>query len=100
MIEVKGQWSGELFTAAAEQLDKRYTIHPDAAQQGIYLVLWFGKNEKIANKRDPLITNPEQLKERIIEKMPEDLHGRIDVYRFPTHLTAIPTTSDGDSCDT
>ncbi len=79
VIEVKGQWHVDLFTAAAEQLDKRYAIHPDAAQQGLYLVLWFGGNEKIAGKRNSPIVNPCQLSDCIIAKMPEDLRKRIDV---------------------
>jgi hypothetical protein len=29
----------------------RYSIHPDAEQQGIYLVIWFGSDELVANKK-------------------------------------------------
>jgi hypothetical protein len=32
VMEVKGQWHRELFTAAAAQLHERYSIHPDAVE--------------------------------------------------------------------
>jgi hypothetical protein len=48
VTEVKGQWHTELYTAAAAQLAERYTIYPGAADQGVYLVLWFGAGETVA----------------------------------------------------
>jgi hypothetical protein len=51
VTEVKGQWNPELFTAASAQLAERYTIYPGAADQGVYLVLWFGGGETVAAKR-------------------------------------------------
>ena len=33
-------------------------ICPRAAQQGIYLVLWFGNNETIAGKKNPRLRLP------------------------------------------
>ncbi len=80
VIEVKGQWNPQLFTAAEEQLHQKYSIHPDAEQQGIYLVLWFGGNEKIAGKGEPSINSPIELKKQIIERMPAELRGLIDVF--------------------
>ena len=56
VIEVKGQWNRELYTAASAQLDQRYAIHPDAARQGVYLVLWYGNGEKVAGLCNPTIT--------------------------------------------
>ena len=79
VIEVKGQWHRELFIAAAAQLYERYAIHPNAEQQGIYLVLWVGAGELIAGTKNHAITSPNQLRERIIESIPELLRGRIDV---------------------
>ncbi|WP_095204113.1 hypothetical protein [Mesorhizobium carmichaelinearum] len=78
-IEVKGQWHPELFTGAAEQLDTRYSSHPDAERQGIYLVLWFGAQEKVAGRVNTDYKTPEELRAVIIAQMPQDLHGRIDV---------------------
>ena len=80
VIEVKGQWNKELYTAAAVQLAGRYTIYPGAADQGVYLVLWFGDNVTIAGRKEPSITSAARLRQEIVEKMPTDLLGRIDVY--------------------
>lgn len=79
VVEAKGQWHPQLFTAAAEQLDARYSIHPDASGQGIYLVFWFGYGETIAGKVDNTITSAEQLREAILKQMPENLKKSIDV---------------------
>ncbi len=79
VIEVKGQWNKELFTAASAQLDERYAIHPDAARQGIYLVLWYGNDEKIAGLVDPTISTPAEFETKILSNMPEELQRRIDV---------------------
>lgn len=80
VCEVKGQWHAELYTAAAEQLDKRYASHPDAARQGIYLALWFGPDEKIANRKRHSIKSAQELRTAILEKMPLELHGFVDVF--------------------
>ena len=80
VVEVKGQWNPELFTAAEEQLHQKYSVHPDAEQQGIYLVLWFGGDEKVAGKNEPSINSPIELKKQIIAKMPVNLRGLIDVF--------------------
>ncbi len=80
VTEVKGQWHRELFTAAREQLDKRYAIHPDAAGQGVYLVLWFGGDETIAGIKSDTITSPAALREEIIARMPAELRSVIAVF--------------------
>ena len=80
VIEVKGQWRKELFTAASEQLMDRYSIHPDAAGQGIFLVFWFGdEGDSIAGKVDPAISTAEQLNRAILGQMSEELKAVIDV---------------------
>ncbi|MBU0537233.1 MAG: hypothetical protein KKF24_03080 [Gammaproteobacteria bacterium] len=78
--EVKGQWHEDLYTAASAQLYDRYSIHPDAEKQGIYLVLWFGKDEKVADRKNRDISTAEELKVSIEAKMPAELTGRIDVF--------------------
>jgi hypothetical protein len=80
VIEVKGQWNTELYTAASAQLSDRYTIYPGAADQGVYLVLWFGGDETVAGKKAPCITSAAELRREIIANMPESLLGRIEVY--------------------
>ena len=79
VVEVKGQWHAELFSAASAQLHERYSSHPDAAQQGVYLVLWFGPDVPIAGKRMTNITDRNALRRTIIERMPRELHHLIDV---------------------
>lgn len=79
VIEVKGQWNRQLFTAAEAQLYDKYSIHPDAAEQGIYLVLWFGNGETIAGRRDDTITTSEDLANRIKASVPEHIRTRLDV---------------------
>lgn len=80
MAEVKGQWNKELYTAASEQLYQRYSITPDAGLQGIYIALWFGKQEKVANHLRHNIESAQQLKQAITDKMPVDLLKQIDVF--------------------
>ena len=70
----------ELFTAAKAQLHEKYAIHPDAAEQGIYLVYWFGGAETIGGRRDGTITNAQDLAVRVAESIPEDLRKRLDVF--------------------
>ena len=80
VTEVKGQWHDELYSAASAQLHERYSIHPDAEQQGVYLVIWFGSEEKIAGRKKHGITGAQELKVSIEEKVPPELRGLIDVF--------------------
>lgn len=80
VIEAKGQWHKELYTAADTQLYERYAIHPDAEHQGIYLVIWFGKDEKVANRTQHGIENAKQLKKAIEDKLSPEHKNRIDVF--------------------
>ncbi|PLP57535.1 hypothetical protein CYK37_20655 [Mesorhizobium loti] len=79
VVEVKGQWHRELFTAASAQLHERYSSHPDAAQQGIYLVLWFGPGETLAGRQTHEVKSPAELKDMIEQRIPPDIRGMIDV---------------------
>lgn len=88
VTEVKGQWHKDLYTAASKQLFERYAIHPDAEQQGIYLVLWFGAEEKVADKKNSEIKNAEELKQSIQDTMPTNLKGRIDIVVLDLSRTA------------
>jgi hypothetical protein len=80
VTEVKGQWHPKLYEAASNQLDNLYAIHPDAEQQGIYLVLWFGPSVKVAGKKRHRIFNASDLKKEIERVLPHDLKGLIDVF--------------------
>ncbi len=80
VTEVKGQWHNELYTAAATQLRDRYSIHPDAEQQGIFLAIWFGPDEKVAGRKRHGIRNAQELKNSIETHLPQALTGLIDVF--------------------
>jgi hypothetical protein len=80
VCEVKGQWHPKLFTAAANQLNDLYAIHPDADSQGIYLILWFGADVKVADKKNHEFATPDELRTAISIAMPSELHGLIDIY--------------------
>lgn len=80
VIEVKGQWHADLYSSASKQLHERYANHPDAEHQGIYLVLWFGVNEKVAGKKSHSIKCSQDLKESIEASMPKSLMGLISVF--------------------
>ncbi len=80
VTEVKGQWHDELYTAASAQLYERYAIHPDAEQQGIFLVVWFGADEKVAGRKKHGIGSAQELKNRIEATLRPELKGLIDVF--------------------
>ena len=80
VIEVKGQWHEDLYTAASTQLNERYSIHPDAEQQGIYLVIWFGSHEVIAGRKKHGFVTAQELQRSIEAKLPSQLSGLIDVF--------------------
>jgi len=61
-------------------LFNRYSQHPDADNQGVYLVLWFGKDEKVANRKNVKFETPEQLKLAIETKIAPELSNLIDVF--------------------
>jgi len=80
VTEVKGQWHRELYTAAAAQLYARYSIHPDAEHQGIYLVIWFGRDVNVAGIKNRNINTAQELKSSIEKTIPPELAGLIDVF--------------------
>ena len=86
VIEGKGQWHRDLFGAAATQLAERYAMHPDADEQGIYLVLWYGPEEVVAGSSRHEFRSAEDLRTTIEAQLPDDLRGRIDVYVLDVHL--------------
>lgn len=80
VTEVKGQWHEDLYTAASAQLHERYSVHPDAEKQGIFLAIWFGVNEKVAGRKTHSIGSAQQLKGEIEASLPPELVGLIDVF--------------------
>lgn len=86
VLESKGQWHKELYNAASTQLAERYSIHPDAEQQGVYFVLWFGVKEKVANLKNHGISTPQELKEILESQLPIELKGLIDIFVLDVSL--------------
>ncbi|WP_213544074.1 hypothetical protein [Vannielia litorea] len=80
VIEGKGQWHRDLFGAAATQLADRYAMHPDADEQGIFLVLWYGPEVVVAGSSRHEFQSAEDLRAAIETQLPDDLRGRIDVF--------------------
>lgn len=80
VTEVKGQWHSELYTAASAQLHDRYSIHPDAEQQGIFLAIWFSVDEEVAGRKIHSIGSAQELKNSIEAHLPQELTGFIDVF--------------------
>lgn len=86
VLESKGQWHPELYTAASAQLSQRYSVHPHAEQQGIYFVLWFGPDEKVANITNHGVSSAQELKVILENELPSDLKGRIDIFVLDVSL--------------
>ncbi|WP_416639576.1 hypothetical protein [Xanthomonas arboricola] len=79
VIEIKRDFHSEVWTAAAEQLHRLYSVDPEASDFGIYLVFWYGEKR---NATQPLPPNrrvrPATAKE--MQSMLED--------DLPAHLRA------------
>ena len=80
VIEGKGQWHRDLFTAARLQLSERYAMHPDADEQGIFLVIWYGPDEEVAGRKQHGYGSAAGLCAAIRDQLPEELRGRVDVF--------------------
>lgn len=80
VTEVKGQWHKELYTAAATQLSERYMGHPNAADQGVYIAIWFGAEYPVAGVKTHAVSSASELKLRIEANMPDDLKNKIDIF--------------------
>ena len=83
-IEIKGQWHREVWNAACDQLDANYSHDWQAEGRGAYIVLWFGN---VPRKNLPSHPNgadrpstPEELREMLVERIPEDRRDFVDVF--------------------
>lgn len=99
VVEAKGQWHPELYTAAAAQLNERYANHHDAAQQGIYLVFWFGPETTVAGRVRHRIETAAELQERVVSEMPQELRGLIDVVVLDLAWSSATTIKAKDAED-
>jgi hypothetical protein len=83
VIETKGCWNEELFTALEEQLFRKYMI-PLRAPVGVYLVFWF----------DTARWDPEDSRRNRVPKMPiEDVRSQLhrQAERLPQGFIIQPT---------
>lgn len=93
VIEGKGQWHRDLFGAAATQLADRYAMHPDADEQGVYLVLWYGSQGVVAGSARHNYHSASDLQAAIEAHLPDDLRGRIDVFVLDVSLPSEVSAS-------
>lgn len=83
-VEIKGQWHPEVWDAACEQLDAKYTQDWQAEGRGVFIVLWFGelteKNLPGHPKRLPRPKTPEEMKKMLLDRIPEARRSDLDVH--------------------
>jgi hypothetical protein len=85
-IEIKGQWHSELWKGSDTQLDVLYTRDWRAEGHGIYLVLWFGNQQKTNKKlKSPgrlkaLPKTADELKEMLVATSESAREGRVIVF--------------------
>ena len=91
-VEIKGQWHSEVWQAASAQLDAQYTRDWRADGRGAYLVLWFGDvpsfNLPPHPDGDPQPATPTELREMLVDAIPLDRRGAIEVYVLDVSGTA------------
>lgn len=84
-MEAKGQWHKDVWTAAASQLDRFYSIHHKAAAKGIFVVFWFGpdapsgKRIKSPPQDLPRPQSAEEMKAGLVKLMPSYRRGDIAI---------------------
>lgn len=78
-VEIKKSDHRDLWTAIRNQLIPKYARDPGANGNGIYLVLWFGKEFCKAAKSGIRPENPAQLKQYLLETLSGEEQHRIKV---------------------
>ena len=83
-VEIKGQWHREVWDAACEQLDAKYTRDWQAEGRGVYIVLWFGnvprKNLPRHPEGLPPPWTPGELRKMLVDRIPEARRSDLDVF--------------------
>ena len=83
-VEIKGQWHDEVWDAASDQLDAKYTRDWHAEGRGTYIVLWFGdvpgKQLHPHPEGQSLPGTPDALRQMLIDRLPEERRTLIDVF--------------------
>ncbi|MFG6457507.1 NACHT domain-containing protein [Roseateles sp. BYS96W] len=78
-IEVKKDCHQEVWTAWRDQLKRLYTGDPETAGQGIYLVLWFGRDTTKTPARRRLSTSAAEMRDWLRERIPPEDRDSIRV---------------------
>ena len=78
-IEVKKESHNQLWSAALDQLARKYAIAPESLGFGIYLVLWFGLGKVPVPPEGRRPTTPEALRNRLQKQIPGSQRHRITV---------------------
>lgn len=92
-IEIKGYWHEELWTALRSQLIAQYTTAPLANGFGVYLILWFGRDDAVPqdengkklasicmrNESGKKPSSPQELQQRLTEQLDSTERDRVFV---------------------
>jgi len=84
-IEVKGQWHESVWSAADDQLDRLYTRDNRARGNGIYLVLWFGRQTTRKHTltspggKTPRPSSPSIMKEMLEQRCKAFQNGGVEI---------------------
>ena len=83
-VEIKCQWHREVWDAASDQLDAKYTCDWRAKGRGVYIVLWFGDcpNKQLPGHPERLAPpeTPHELERLLVDRLPEARRPWIDVF--------------------
>lgn len=83
-VEIKGQWHKDVWSAAVDQLDAKYTRDWHAEGRGAYIVLWFDNVPKKQLPKHPegldRPKTPQALRQMLIDRIPEARRSQIDVF--------------------
>ena len=78
-MEIKRNGHQDLWSAAHNQLIAKYARDPATGGHGIYLVLWFGKDDTQAPPIGPPPTSPDELQARLEETLSDAERHKISV---------------------
>ena len=92
-VEVKGQWEENVWNAANDQLDAKYTVDWQADGRGVYIVLWFGNvpRKNLPKHPDglPRPKTPGELERMLRDRLPEARRSSIDIFVIDLSRPAV-----------
>ena len=92
-VEIKGQWEENVWNAANDQLDAKYTVDWQADGRGVYIVLWFGNvSRKNLRKHPDDLPGPEtpgKLEEMLKDRLPDARRSSIDIFVIDLSRPAV-----------